>query len=135
MLLVTSVNVIDNIIKRFNPNFTESRMVFISRVCLVVTGILATILGIFGSSIVGVMQDVTAPYTSAILPLIVAGFFWKKATPKAAWATIIVAVITSCGWWMAGQPWGIHHIVVSLLCSTFAMIVVSILTYNSTNQA
>ena len=55
-------------------------MVYISRVCVVCVGIASIIIANFASSIVGIMQDVSAPYTSAILPIIVAGFFWKKAT-------------------------------------------------------
>ena len=128
MLLITSVNITDNVIKRFNPNLDEKHMVPISRICVIAVGIVSIIIANFADSIVGIMQDVSAPYTSAILPIIVAGFFWKKATPQGAMATIIIAIITSTGWWIAGQPWGIHHIVVSLLCSSLTMIIVSMAT-------
>ncbi len=128
LLLITSVNITDNVIKRMYPNVEENKMVYISRVCVVCVGVASIIIANFASSIVGIMQDVSAPYTSAILPIIVAGFFWKKATSKGAIATIIVAVITSTGWWIAKQPWGIHHIIVSLICSSLTMIIVSLAT-------
>lgn len=128
LLLITSVNITDNVIRRINPSLDEHKMVSVSRLCVVGVGIISVIIANFASSIVGIMQDVSAPYISAILPIIVAGFFWKKATAKAAIATIIVAVVTSTGWWMAGQPWGIHHIIVSLICSSLTMIIVSLST-------
>lgn len=128
LLLITSVNITDNVIKRFNPTLDEKKMVGISRTCVVGVGIVSIIIANFANSIVGIMQDVSAPYTSAILPIIVAGFFWKKATAKGAIATIIVAVLTSTGWWIAGQPWGVHHIIVSLICSSVTMVLVSLAT-------
>ncbi len=128
LLLITSVNITDNVIKRLYPATDEKKMVSISRICVICVGIISIIIANFASSIVGIMQDVSAPYTSAILPIIVAGFFWKKATSKGAIATIIVAVLTSTGWWIAKQPWGIHHIIVSLVCSSLTMIIVSLVT-------
>lgn len=128
LLLITSVNITDNVIKRIYPDIESERMVSISRICVVCVGIVSIIIANFASSIVGIMQDVSAPYTSAILPIIVAGFFWKKATSTGALATIIVAVITSTGWWILKQPFGIHHIIISLVCSSLTMIIVSTLT-------
>lgn len=128
LLLITSVNITDNVIKRIYPNIDEKKMVSISRICVICVGVVSIIIANFASSIVGIMQDVSAPYTSAILPIIIAGFFWKKATSKGAIATIIVAVVTSTVWWLAKQPFGIHHIIISLICSSLTMIIVSLAT-------
>lgn len=129
LLLITSVNITDNVIKRIYPNIDENKMVSISRYSVVGVGILSIIIANFASSIVGIMQDVSAPYTSAILPIIVAGFFWKKATSQGAIATIIVSVISSTGWWIAKQPFGVHHIIVSLIFSSLTMFIVSLVTF------
>lgn len=129
LLLITSVNITDNVIKRIYPNIDENKMVSISRYSVVGVGILSIIIANFASSIVGIMQDVSAPYTSAILPIIVAGFFWKKATSQGAIATIIVSVISSTGWWIAKQPFGVHHIIVSLIFSSLTMFIVSSVTF------
>lgn len=129
LLLITSVNITDNVIKRIYPNIDENKMVSISRYSVVGVGILSIIIANFASSIVGIMQDVSAPYTSAILPIIVAGFFWKKATSQGAIATIIVSVISSTGWWIAKQPFGVHHIIVSLIFSSLTMLIVSSVTF------
>lgn len=130
LLLITSVNITDNVIKRIYPSISDNKMVTISRYSVIAVGIVSIIIANFATSIVGIMQDVSAPYTSAILPIIIAGFFWKKATSSGAIATIIVAVVSSTVWWIAKQPFGIHHIIVSLIFSSVTMIVVSLLTQN-----
>jgi SSS family solute:Na+ symporter len=134
ILLIISVNVSNNIVKRIVPGITEKKRISVSRWSVVLVGVVGIVIGNYANSIISVMQDVSAPYISAILPLIITAFFWKKATFQGARATIAVAVVTSTTWWALKQPFGIHHIVFSLVCSILTMVVVSTAVWHKTAQ-
>lgn len=130
MLLITSVNVSNNVIKRFKPDMEDKKLMVVSRISVVFVGLIGIIMANFGTSIVGIMQDISAPYISAILPIIIGAFFSKRANATSAKVTIIVALLTSTGWWILKQPYGIHHVIFSLVCSSIAMIVTTIVAGN-----
>ena len=79
ILLIISVNVSNNIVKRIVPGITEKKRISVSRWSVVLVGVVGIVIGNYANSIISVMQDVSAPYISAILPLIITAFFWKKA--------------------------------------------------------
>ena len=73
-------------------------------------------------------------YSAALTPVILAAFFWKRATAAAAVSSIAVGTLVTVTWdmrWKHMLPQAIANrdaIVPALLCSLFALFVVSLVT-------
>ncbi len=140
LVIVTSVTFTENVIKRINPNIKGKKEIFVTRVGIAVITALGIVVAIYAKSIIGIMQDISAPAVAVTLPVFVGMFFWKKTTTQGAMAAMIVGVITTVGWWIYGfisfgghSPFAVHHIIVGIICTSISMIGVSLATYDGTN--
>lgn len=140
LVIVTSVTITDNVIKRINPNINGKKEILCNRIGIAAVTVLGIIAAIYAESIIALMQDISAPAVAATVPIFFGMFFWKKTTSKGAMAAIYVGVVSTLGWWIYGfisfggaSPFGIHHIIVGIVCASISMIVVSLATYDGTN--
>lgn len=131
--MATSVTFTRDVAARVKTDMTGNQVLTIQRVSLVVFTILAIIVGYQGNSIVTIMEDVGAPCVAALIPTFIGMFFWKKTNPKGAMITILVAVVTTIGYWLMGSPLGISHFLFGLACSTITLFVACNLTYDGKN--
>ncbi len=131
--MATSVTFTRDVAARVKKDMDGKQVLTTQRVSLVIFTILAIIVGYQGSSIVTIMEDVGAPCVAALIPIFIGMFFWKKTNPEGAMITVIVAVVTTVGYWLMGSPLGISHFLFGLACSTVALFVSCSLTYDGTN--
>jgi Na+/proline symporter len=126
--MVTAVTFSRDVVKRLKPGLDDRGVLYSQRLSLIGFTALGIVVAIFGGSIVGIMEDVGAPCTAALIPLFCGIFFWKKLNPTSAMITVAIAVASTLTWWVIGAP-GISHFLFGLICSTVTMIVVSLITY------
>jgi len=134
MIIVTSNNITNDIIKRIKPDLANKTLVKIARINVVVVGIIAAVFALYANNIIQLMQDLSSPYISALFPVLIAALYSKSATSKAALATIIVGAGSAIIWWAVGQPFGIHHIIPSLVLASITMIITTIFTKGKISQ-
>lgn len=127
--MLTSVTVSRDVIGRFKK-MDDKQLLATQRVLMIVVAVLGLIVGYFGSSIVSIMEDVGAPAGAALVPIFCGLFFWrKKMNAKGCLITIVVAVVSTLGYWAMGSPLGISHFLFGIICSTITMFVANAICY------
>jgi Na+/proline symporter len=84
-----------------NPKASERRVVFFSRLLVLVFGVVGYIVTLMFSERTGFFKKAMYAYTiygAAITPCLVAALFWKKATWQGAIASIVSGTVMSLGW-------------------------------------
>jgi len=95
VLLVAGSNVARDVYQRFmNPNASTQQVLLVSRVSVVGMGIIGMLLAASATGIIDLMTTVATPL-AAVGPIILFGFYWKKASPAGAQIAIITAILLS----------------------------------------
>ncbi|MBI4159500.1 sodium:solute symporter family protein [Candidatus Woesearchaeota archaeon] len=93
-LLVLSMTITHDLYqKTLGHKFTHEKILRISRWVTFIAGILALIIALFIFNVVHLAIDAVSFYV-ALLPAIIFGFYWKKATANAAFWSIILGTLT-----------------------------------------
>ena len=129
--MLTSVTISRDVIGRISKKEIDStKMLTIQRICMVLVAVAGLLVGYFGNSIAGIMEDIGAPCGAALVPIFCGLFFWrKKMNAKGTIITIAVAVASTLIYWGMGSPLGISHFLFGLVCSTITMFVANAVCY------
>ena len=105
-LLVPATTLMRDIYLNYiNPNADEKKIVFLSRVLVLILGIVAYIVSLGFAKSAGFFERALYAYTiygAAITPSLVAALFWKGATKQGAIASILTGTVTTLLWKEAG---------------------------------
>lgn len=97
-LFSPATNIIHDVYTRFiNPRASQRRQIAVSRGVVIVLGILA-FAQTFQQSILAVMLYAYTVYSAAITPVVMAAFFWKRATKAAAVASVALGTVVTVAW-------------------------------------
>ena len=126
LLAVGTVFMNDLYIPLFKRQVDEKRKIALLRIAIVVTGVLAYILATFFSSILSMIYFA---YTmeGGLIVVVLAAFFWKRASNAGAIASIIAVCVTTIVWEIF-KPWGIATIFATLVVGALVLVAVSLLT-------
>jgi len=141
-LLVPATTFMKDVYLNFiNPNASERKTVFLSRVLVMFFGVIAWIVSLMFAESTGFFQKALYAYTiygSAITPSLVAAIVWKGATKAGAVASILSGIIVTLVWGEAAfiknsLPSDIAEldaVLPAITISVLCLIVVSLLTGN-----
>ena len=95
----------------FRPNASDSQVMKVTKIGIIITAGFAAVLALFFTSIVTMWYTIGTIGISALIVPILAGFFYKgKKSPLAAFISMIVGSGTSLGWLIYGylnlDEWG-----------------------------
>ncbi len=126
LLASTSVFMNDLYNRYINKNADEKKKLLVSRISVVVFGIISFVLVTFFPTI---LSMVYFAYTmeGGLIVAMIGILFWKRATPQggvAAIATVFVVTIL----WEIFKPFGIATIFATLISGTAVLVIVSLLT-------
>ena len=135
-LLVSSNSVVRDVYHRFiSPDAAPRRLVFASRVTVVVLGVIAFFASVFSAQFLKVALWAYTIYGASITPALMASFFWKRATGAGAAAGILAGTLVTIGWELLGryklQPdWlaQFDAVLPAMAVSITLLVVVSLLT-------
>ncbi|WP_240689049.1 sodium:solute symporter family protein [Ammoniphilus sp. YIM 78166] len=133
-LLSMSGNAVYDLYGRFKGELNERQYLKISRIFVVLIGIVAYFLGTFFTSVLELSVFAFTMYGAALTPVILAGFFWKRATTAGAIACILTGGIATIIWQAMGKPFGWNAVLISLPLSILALVFVSLITGNKQNS-
>lgn len=128
MLLSSSSNIVTDIYHEYiNRDASEEHLLKMSRIMVVVVGIIAFVLVKFFPS---VLDMIYFAYTmeGGLAPALFAAFYFKKVTPAAGLCSVLSSGLTTVIWEILGHPFGISTIYPVLLISIAMLIVVSLFT-------
>ena len=101
LLVPTTTLMRDIYLNYFNKNADQAKIVFLSRVLVIVLGIIAYVVSLGFAKSAGFFERALYAYTiygAAITPSLVAALFWKRATKEGAIASILVGTLTTLLW-------------------------------------
>ncbi|MCP3915182.1 MAG: sodium:solute symporter family protein [bacterium] len=106
-LLAPSTSFVRDVYKRFlKPDASEESVVFLGRVVVIVFGLVALGMAFTSDKFFEVALFAYTIYGASITPVMIAAFFWPRATLGGAVASMLTGVIVALGWqWaqMGGQ--------------------------------
>jgi len=137
--LITGATVMqsDLYMKFINPNATEKQNIRFSRFFIILTSVFGIIAALWVPFLVPLWIIGQAIVVSGLLWPTLSAWFWKRATAKAAWASLCTGGLSSIGWaiyaWLkTGSPdnliYNLHAVHIGLGLSLILMVVVSLLT-------
>jgi SSS family transporter len=139
-LLVPATTVIRDIYLNYvNPNAPEKKVVFLSRLLVLVFGVVAYLVSLAFAHSTTIFEKALYAYTiygAAITPCLVAALFWKGATKQGAIASILTGTVTALAWAQMGAlgehlpAWAreLDAVLPAITVSVAALIIVSLLT-------
>ena len=97
-LFSPATNVVHDVYRRFiNPQANDRTVIAASRATVVVLGILAYLQG-FQASVLETAVYAYDVYGAGITPVVLAAFFWKRATTAGGLASILAGTFVSVAW-------------------------------------
>ena len=128
VLLVSSSNLVHDFYGNMLGKKVKNELAA-SRIGVVIIGVLGIFLALFAQSITSVMQTMATPFVGAIFPIVLAMFFWKKVTNKAAVITIIASLVMAVLMYIFKVSFfGLDPSFVTVVVCTVVLIVASLLT-------
>jgi SSS family solute:Na+ symporter/sodium/proline symporter len=135
-LFSPATNLVNDVFVRYvAPQASNKRILIISRLMVVFLGIWALYQSLHVQSVLAKSLYAYTIYASALTPVILAAFFWKRATATAAVASIAVGTVVTVFW---DTPFIHHHVPAilsdrdaifpSLIASLLCLVVASFFT-------
>jgi Na+/proline symporter len=143
-LLVPSTTFIKDVYQtHINPKASEKKILFISRLIVLIFGIIAWLVSLAFTESTTVFEKSMYAFTvygSAITPCLVAALFWKHATKAGAITSILAGTITTLLWGevikdhLSPQIAELDAVLPAITLSVVCLIVVSFLTSPKTDR-
>ena len=128
-LLVPATNIMRDIYQRFiNPEVSQKKMVFMTRMAVVALGIVAYVQLRFFDTILEAALYAYTMYGVGITPALMGCFFWKRATTAGGLSSIIAGMLVTLAWEISGQPYGLATVYPALAASVGCLVLVSLAT-------
>ena len=105
-LLIPATNLTRDVyLKYINPNSTENQILLISRIIVLILGIIAFMLVSQFKTVLNAAYTAYNIYGTAITPSLIAAFLWKRATKEGAVASIITGTSITIIWTFLLPSW------------------------------
>jgi SSS family solute:Na+ symporter/sodium/proline symporter len=137
-LFSPATNLIHDVYERFiDPNATQRRKLFVSRIIVVLLGTFAILQATQFSSVLKASLYAYTVYGTAVTPAVMAVFFWRRTTTAGAVTSILLGTVVTVAWQLLQQHGpdavqmrigGIDAVYPALAASVLSLIVVSLLT-------
>ena len=132
-LFSPATNLIHDVYERFiNRNATNRQSLVISRVLVIALGLFALLQAAQFESILRASLYAYTIYGAAVTPVVLAVFFWKRATTAAAVISIVLGTAVTVGWNLAQSAWGwqkdVDAVYPALAASVLSLVIVSLMT-------
>jgi SSS family solute:Na+ symporter/sodium/proline symporter len=141
-LFSPATNLVNDIFVRYlRPNAPHKHVLFISRAMVVLLGLWALYQGLHTESVLKKALYAYTIYSAALTPVILAAFYWRRATASAAVASIFTGTFVTVFWDSAFIHTHLPAILAdrdaifpALIASLLCLIVVSLLTPRPTES-
>lgn len=133
-LFSPATNLVNDIFVRYiRPSAGDREILLVSRLMILLLGVWALWQGLHTESVLKKSLYAYTIYAAALTPVILAAFFWKRATAAGAVSSIAVGTLVTITWesWKQVLPHALAErdaIVPALFCSLIALFAVSLLT-------
>ena len=134
-LIAGSTSIANDIIRPKLKKFDNTRMLFYSRISVLIVSIISLVLSLTIPGLVNLMVTGTAMAVSSLLAPVLFGLYWKRVTKAAGVASMWGGLITAVIWQISGHPFGLHPVFIGLPISIIILLTVTFLTkQNNENE-
>lgn len=106
LLMIASTTLTRDFYKKIKPEATDAQELRASRLCVVLVGVVGTILGLSADSFLDQMYGAFQIRSIVAITLLVA-LFWPRVSTRAAFWSMLLGGVTAAVWFFAGNPMGI----------------------------
>ncbi|WP_245808923.1 sodium:solute symporter family protein [Shouchella patagoniensis] len=111
------------------------KQLLFTRITILLVGILAYFLGVYFPSVLEIQMYSYTMYGAALTPVILASFFWARATKAGAIGAILTGGGMTLIWEIVlDKPLGWNSVLVALPLAVLVLVVVSLFTQKTINQ-
>jgi SSS family solute:Na+ symporter len=134
-LLASATLLTNDIMKQYwFKNVDDKQSILLSRITTLAIGLLAIIFAIWIQDVLVALDVAYAILSGAIFVPVVLGFFWKKATAKAGFYSIVIGTIIVLAGLMVEGISSTNPIMYGIVSSLLSMIVISYMTGSNATQ-
>lgn len=141
MLLITSQCTSYDIFKKLvKPEASETEVLKISRITIIICSILAVVIAYFARNISGLIflwSSAFAMMGAGILPSLVGAFYWKRANTQANIASMLVGFVSTAAMYLIPglmPSWMQHPILPGLVLSIATFVIVALATQRPSDE-
>jgi len=146
LLIPANTLIKDIYLTYINKNASEKKIVYLSRVLVLILGIIAYIVSIGFSKSAGFFERALYAYTiygASITPTLLAALFWKGSTKEGAVSSILSGIIITYLWkdypalwkWLPSEIYfSLDEVLPAILVSTLVLFIVSIFTQEKESE-
>lgn len=134
-LFSPATNLVNDVYTRFiNKDATHHNVLRVSRGLVVVLGLFSLMQGAYWTSILAMALYAYTIYSAAITPVVMAAFFWKRATSAGAIVSLALGTLVTIFWNYGGKAilpasWAERDAIFpALVVSVLALVIVSLAT-------
>jgi len=132
-LFSPATNLIHDVYERFiNRHASEKRKLIVSRLVVVGLGVFALLQASQFESVLRASLYAYTIYGAAVTPVVLAVFFWRRATTQGAVASIVLGTVVTIGWNLAQNEFGfqkdVDAVYPALAASVLSLIIVSLVS-------
>lgn len=134
-LFSPATNLVEDVYVRFiNKDASHKSVILVSRSMVVALGLFALLQGAYWQSILAMALYAYTIYSAAVTPVVMAAFFWRRATAAGAVACLAIGTFVTI-FWNYGKPflpvsWAERDAIFpALVMSVVALIAISLLTH------
>jgi solute:Na+ symporter, SSS family len=132
-LFSPATNLIHDVYERFiRKDAVKTESLVMSRVLVVALGIFALLQATQFESVLRASLYAYTIYGAAVTPVVLAVFFWKRATTAGAVTSIVLGTVVTVAWNLAQNAWGFQKdldaVYPALAASVLSLILVSLAT-------
>ena len=106
LLMIASTTLTRDFYKKMKPEATDAQELRASRLCVILVGVVGTILGLSADSFLDQMYGAFQIRSIVAITLLVA-LFWPRVSTTAAFWSMLVGGATAAVWFFAKNPMGI----------------------------
>lgn len=135
-LLVSASSISNDLVKTFNSKISDTRLLWISRVSVLMIAVLALAIAINpDNSIMGLVSNGWAGLGGAFSAIMLFSLFWRKTSLKGAVTGIVVGGLTVILWLIFGGNTGIYALLPGFIFSALSIIIVSLIWPDKESEA
>jgi SSS family solute:Na+ symporter/sodium/proline symporter len=132
-LFSPATNLIHDVYGRFiNRNASERQTLIVSRLLVIALGLFALLQATQFESVLKASLYAYTIYGAAVTPVVLAVFFWKRATTSGAITSIVLGTVVTIGWNLAQDRFGwqkdIDAVYPALAASVLSLLLMSYAT-------
>jgi SSS family solute:Na+ symporter len=110
-LLTPSTNLIRDVYQRFiNPGVSDRQLIIYTRVIVCALGVVGYVVGSFFPTILAMALWAYTMYGAGITPALLGALLWRRATPMGGVSSILVGMLTTLLWEIAGMVRGANGV-------------------------